>query len=157
MKKILFVCTGNTCRSPMAEAILRELASQSDGNKSLLEAASAGLHAQEGAPMSMHSIDALIEMGIPVHNHKARQLTAALAQQADLILTMTASHLMQICRYLPQEAHKVHTLKAFAFGSGDNVAGADNDIQDPYGGTIASYRSCAKEIADCVRLVLEKL
>ncbi|MCF6410918.1 low molecular weight protein arginine phosphatase [Pseudalkalibacillus salsuginis] len=101
---ILFVCTGNTCRSPMAEALLRHY---STGK---IEVQSAGIYASYGSPASAQSIEVLKDEGIPCH-HKSQPLTEDLAEWADLILTMTSQHKYVIISQFPDKMGKVHTIK----------------------------------------------
>ena len=128
---ICFVCTGNTCRSPMAEALVNAAGGH-------YRAISAGLAPCEGEPISEHAAEALLLHGVvstpenPYAEHKAQALTAELAEQADLIIGMTSSHLMQIFARFPQYATKVHAMPS--------------PIADPYLGTLADYRTCLAQI-----------
>lgn len=143
-QEILAVCTGNTCRSPMAEGILREMARQAERE---IRVSSAGLYA-DGAPVSAHAAAALAEKGIDISGHRARQLTPDMARSADLILTMTGAHRQMLAAALPDAADKVFTLAQWA--------GEDGDVLDPFGGSLEQYRACRDQIWELLRKGWEK-
>jgi protein-tyrosine phosphatase len=138
MKRVLFVCTGNTCRSGMAEALLRTRLSRL--GVSLVEVASAGTAALAGAPASEHSRTVLAELGINHDGHRSRPVTEDTVREADLILTMTMGHKAVLTDAFPEAAAKTFTLKEFA----QVVGGAD--IADPFGGSVEVYRDTMSEI-----------
>lgn len=144
--KLLFVCTGNTCRSPMAEGIFKHL--RPDGSP--IEALSAGLMASGGSPASKHACAVCAKNGIDLSAHRARQLTAELAESAELILTMTAEHADFLCRTLPQAADKIHPLLEYTYGQRE-------DVSDPYGGDEAEYEACFHQLYDAVSALQNKL
>lgn len=109
VKHILFVCTGNTCRSPLAEGILRSLAKR-EGLE--LSVRSAGVAAMEGMPISKHSSDILRDKKGEA-GPASKALTPELADWADLILTMTISHKRLVIQRFPQTLDKVHALKEY--------------------------------------------
>lgn len=140
---ILFVCTGNTCRSPMAAAILSKIAYDNDMD---LMIDSAGLMAEEGAPASDNAISAMIEMKIDISQHRAHQITNDDIIQADIILTMTEGQKMILEQAAP---NKTYTLAEFA--------GSYGDISDPFGGDLEEYKETAQEIYDLMVDVAEKI
>lgn len=144
MQRILFVCTGNTCRSPMAEAMFRVKA----GEK--LEIRSAGMAAFDGQQASEYARQVLTQRGIN-HDHRAQRLNDALINWADLVLTMTKGHKSAIAQIFPNAMQKVYTLKEYA-GSGGSA-----DIADPFGGPLEEYQKCAAEIDDALEKLYEKL
>lgn len=109
MKHILFVCTGNTCRSPMAEALLRKLAKE---RSVPLEVRSAGVAALEGTPISRHAEAVLRDHEIDEHL-TAKPLRADTVDWADLILTLTQGHKQHVIRSFPLAADKIFTLKEY--------------------------------------------
>jgi len=121
---ILFVCTGNTCRSPMAEALFNDLVRKND--LSDLKATSAGIAALPGQSASMHAIRVMEEKGIDLKGHKSRQVDQKLLRKSDLILTMTESHKTALQAAEPSIWQKVYTLKEYA-------GFKDMDIPDPFG------------------------
>ncbi|HNW93667.1 MAG TPA: low molecular weight protein arginine phosphatase [bacterium] len=127
--QVLFICDGNTCRSPMAAALA---AQRMPG----VIAASAGLGAAEGAPMAAPAVQALREAGVPVPAHTARQLTPAVAGAADLILTMNFRQAAAAERLLPDK--KIMTLPA--------AAGTAGEVADPFGGDITEYRAIRDQL-----------
>ncbi len=140
-KKILFVCTGNTCRSPMAEALFNHLAREKG---ILAEAKSAGVFASGGG-VSQNSIDAMAELGIDISAEISKQISREMIDEADLILTMSQSH--KAMTEAMFGCDKVYTLGGFC-GDGE-------DISDPFGGNLDIYKACRDEIRHKIYKVLE--
>lgn len=155
-KKILFVCTGNTCRSTMAHGLALELIKELAEAKDLL-INSAGTHAYIGAPASMGAIQALAEQGIDFRAHRATTLTKELVQEADLILVMTTNHKNYILDWVPEAAPKVFLLKEFALGKFEQGKTGNFSIGDPFGQPIEVYRSVAEELKELVFLALTRI
>lgn len=120
---ILFVCTGNTCRSPLAQALAQKLG---------MDAVSAGLYAQPGAPATPEAQQAAQAHGCDLRCHRAQPLTAALVSAADLICPMTAAHADAICSRYPQAAGKLQPLFP--------------EIPDPFGQGLEAYMACASAL-----------
>lgn len=144
MIRVLFVCTGNTCRSPMAEAILKSM------NVPGVEVKSAGVFAVDGNDASLHSQQVLEEEKI-IHFHSSSPLTAKAAEWATYILTMTSGHKQTVIGMYPDAGRKTFTLKEFA-GAKKNW-----DIIDPFGGSLDIYRTTYKEIYENIEKAVDKL
>ncbi len=141
MKTIAFICTGNTCRSPMAEHIMKDLLAKRQITGYAIQ--SFGIYAVEDSPISALAATELKNRGISDVNHRAKRLTEARSKQCDLMITMTKAHLAAI-NYL-DNAKSIDDLTSLG------------DIADPYGGSAADYRACAKQIEGAVNVLIDKL
>ena len=146
MKTILFVCTGNVCRSPMAEGIFRQ-AIRGRGNYRVL---SAGLGALEGQPPSSYAVQAVKELGIDISDRRSRALTPEMVQQADYIFGMTHSHIDTVMLLYPQAAEKTFLLREFD----ETLDLFEKDISDPIGGSYEVYLNCRDQIEQGIASLL---
>src|SRR5213596_1704841 len=138
MRTILFVCTGNVCRSPMAEGLFRQ-AVKGRGDFCVL---SAGVGAIDGQPPSAYAVQALRELGIDISQQRSRMLTAELVNQADYIFGMTHGHVDAINLLYPQAVEKTFLLREFD----DTLDVFGKDISDPIGGSLEVYLECRDQI-----------
>lgn len=130
MKTILFVCTGNTCRSSMAEALFGSMVEKLEG-KPNIKVISAGTGAMKGEKASPQAIKIMEEYGISLCKHKATPLTKELVKGADIVLTMTANHKNTVLSICPEAAGKVFTLREYV-ATGKNTDDILDEMNDVY-------------------------
>lgn len=135
MFQVLVVCTGNTCRSPMAEGILRSLLPPEIGARMVV--LSAGTGANEGVPATALAIQTCAENGIDIIRHRSTPLTAALLKESDLILGMEPGHVERARELAPDAKERIHLItERGAMPPGNPLPG----VRDPIGGTPDQYR-----------------
>lgn len=148
---VLFVCTGNTCRSSMAEGLFRDMVNKK-GLQDRIKVESAGVFAASGEPASNQSIEAMERQSIDISNHKSRQLTKDMIDNADIIFTMTSNHKRAIISMHNKAMNKTFTLTEYAYGKERST-----DIMDPFGAPVKVYEKCLIEIKNALNIILEKL
>lgn len=137
MFHVLFVCTGNICRSPLAEGLLRHWLERDLVTG--VEVSSAGTYANDGAPASEHGVTVARECGFDTSRHRARLLHKVILEKADLILAMEVDHIFDILRIAPEVEGRVFPLGGYALA---DESAADLSIFDPIGREIDAYRKC---------------
>ena len=147
MKTILFLCTGNVCRSPMAEGLFRH-AVKGRGEFRIL---SAGLGALDGQPPTHHSVQAMREIGIDISGQRSNALTAEMVRAADYIFGMTHSHVDTVALLYPQMAEKTFLLREFD----ETLEPYEKDISDPIGSAYEIYVECRDQIEQGVATLLK--
>jgi len=141
MTTVLFVCTGNLCRSPMAAALLQARLARDPARRDW-RALSAGLWAEDGLPASAGTVTAMAERGLDLSDHRSRQVTEPLVHDADLILGVTPHHVEALRLAFPQAAERICLLA--------EMVGDSYGVADPYALSLAEYRTAAAELASLI-------
>ena len=154
--QILFVCSGNSCRSPLAEGLLRlKLPSRLQDE---VEVKSAGTLGIEGSPAARYSVELVQEMGGDISSHRSQSLTEELMRETDLVLAMASEHVDYLHEEFPQYRENVFLLKRFGRAAGEaNTDDSDDDIFDPVGLSKETYRLCAEIIDEELERIMPTL
>jgi protein arginine phosphatase len=142
---LLFVCTGNTCRSPMAQAIADSMIRAMEPKAIAITTDSAGVAAGDGYSASAQAIEVLNERGIDLGTHRSKPLNLELIDWAQIIFTMTPAHAQVIIEHAPQAADKTLALDA------------NHPVADPFGQPVEVYRQVADELETLIRSRLEEI
>jgi len=160
IKTVLFVCTGNTCRSAMAEGIFKKMLKERTEDDSRFNIISAGISALQGMSPTSEAISVMFEQGIDISQHHAQELQEELIKNADLILAMTNEHREYIHKEFPFAQNKIFLLKKFTLNNKyeSNQNNERNyEIIDPIGKKIEFYRIVARELKENLEKILDKI
>ena len=151
--KIMFICTGNICRSAMAHWLLKQ--KLKDEKIEGIEVYSCGIYAQDGDIPTYEAKRVMQdEYGIDISGHRATNIKNSKIKEMNLILCATSSHKMAVIDMYPELKEKVYTMKEYV--NYNRKYHDEIDIKDPWGYDIETYRSCVAEIEECVNGILEK-
>lgn len=175
MIHILFICAGNTCRSVLAEAMMRKTLRERPSLRERVRCQSAGLDAVEGAQAERGAVIVAQQYDLDLSRHRARLLNARFVQDADLVLTMTTHQKHRLIEQYSDRAHSVYTLREFIqrftpvesnrrqnplvreIMAMDRQPPPDDDILDPMGQSIEAYQECARQIQAAIVALAELL
>ena len=164
--KVLFVCTGNSCRSPMAEGILKKMLRENKLDN--FEVSSAGISTLDGAFPSLFAMEVSKARNVDLTQHRSRQLNKQILKKSDLILAMSDEHLEYIKKMDKKALEKTYLLKTFpqnhSAQTGERLLASNEDeregvsyIKDPIGGTMDDYNQCFLEMEKEIRRVFHEL
>jgi protein-tyrosine-phosphatase len=148
--RVLFICSGNTLRSPIAEALTKKLLLEEGADN--VEVFSAGINAIDGSGASTGALEIAREHGIDLESFQSRRLIPSFAQSANLILVMEPVHRSGVLSVLPSADTRTHVLGSFA-----GVEGAEGWVPDPFGGSLESYRKAYKRIDRLLRDSMDRI
>lgn len=148
IKKILIVCTGNSCRSPMAEGFLKKYLSPEDG----FEIVSVGVSAISGFKPALEAMEAMKEVGVDISSYVTKPFSANLAKSADIILVMTEIHKEFILEKVPEVKDKVYLFKEFA-----GITDSGKEVIDPLGQPTSAYRGVREELERTSKEIARKI
>lgn len=150
MTKIMFICTGNICRSAMAHKMLEKEARE---NHKDVEVYSCGIFAENGDNSTSAAIEVMKERyDIDLKPHRATNIKNSKIEDMDIILCATTAHKHNVINIYPHLKDKIYTIKEYS-----GYEESDLDIQDPWGYSIDVYRKCAEEIDKCLQLIIKKI
>ena len=147
--KIMFICTGNICRSAMAKALLLKMAKEQNKN---VEVYSSGIWAEEGDRPTNEAIEVMNDYGIDLRPHRATNIRNSEIEKMDVILCATINHKMNVIEMYPKLKDKIYTIKEYAGYRNDDL-----NINDPWGYGINIYKKCAKELEESIEIILKKI
>ena len=146
---IMFICTGNTCRSAMAEGLAKKVVKEKNLD---INISSSGIFAMKGEHASFNSVAIMKEYDVDIVTHTATPIEESNVEEMDYIFCATNGHKSQVIARYPEL--KVYTMKEYAGLSDD---GEKMDISDPWGFDINTFRMCAAEISLCVDKIIERI
>jgi protein-tyrosine-phosphatase len=149
--RILFVCTGNTCRSPMAEGILKKMLKEKKID--FIQVSSAGTNSWGSRPASLSALEISASSGIDLKIHLSRRITREILEETDLVLVMSKDHLDYVRELNKDLLNKSFLLKAFPRRSDDNSFW----IKDPIGGTKDDYKNCFFDLNESIKRIFPEL
>lgn len=148
--KIMFICTGNICRSAMADWLMKK--KLQERNITNIKIYSSGIFAMQNDISTDEAIEVMEEYGVDLKNHRATPTIKSNIKEMDLILCMTISHKQTLINQYPDLKDKIFTLKEYVGMTEKGI-----EIKDPWGYTLAVYRFCAAEIDECLNKLIEKI
>lgn len=153
MIKVLVVCTGNTCRSPMAQELLDDAIDRSSSLRGKVRCKSAGTFASEDAEATAEAIEVMEENGLNLEKHRSRQFTEEMAEKFDILLAMDPIIYEQMEAIAPDYVDKMHNFLGYANGKDGDVHGEEYSVIDPFDEEMEEYRECVAQMKDaCEKL-----
>ena len=148
--KIMFICTGNICRSAMAEGYMKKVVKE---QKLDIDVCSSGIYGEEGCKASYLAKEAMSEYGVNLDSHVAKITSKTNIKDMDLILCATAGHKRILLQMYPDLSEKIYTMKEYAYDDERKK----QDISDPWGYDITVYRRCASELVDSIDNIVRRI
>ncbi len=152
---LLFVCTGNTCRSPIAEAMTDDALERSSTTG--VKTKSAGTFACEDSEATPYAQQVMEEIGLSLEKHRSQQITPELVKWADIILAMGKEQIEQLEAIAPDAKDKLHTLLGYVAGVYGDPIDHNYDVIDPFDEELEDYRACVEQLKGAVDKLAEKL
>jgi len=149
--KVMLICTGNICRSAMAQGMLKNIV---EDKKINVQVYSCGIYAEDGDYATYNAIEAAKYHDVDISNHRATNIKNSQIEEMDIILCATNSHKNMVIAMYPHLVTKIFTMKEYAEIDED---GKNMDIKDPWGYDMETYKNCIEEINMCLEKIIEKL